>query len=835
MDVKKITNKTPSLAYTSHPDYRKPPKIANPYLQSLGAPHIDSFNYMIKDGLKAAVEDLVPVEFQLTTGDRIKISIDDALFTKPSVPLESVGVRSLKVLPTECRQRAATYKADFKVRLTLTMNDKVVTVDRSVGCIPIMVRSKMCHLADLSPEELVEHNEHADEWGGYFIVKGHERLARMLLVTRRNFPVAIKRPNWRMRGNLFSDYGVMIRLHFLTNGTAKLMFSYRKTMYYAPLLLILKCLVDWPDHYIYRLLLHGKKNDLYYYLGRMFRPKLELPPWKTDLEAARFLLDRCVMIHLKEHRDKFHGLEVLTGGHLYLQVLKERLQTIIKYDWRFRVQDGDVPRDWQRTLSVCEPASVQGAHYRRREHQSDEIHVSLQLLPDAWGFVCPVHTPDGAPCGLLNHLTTQAQVNIFFFVFFMEMRTTEARQLLPDAWGFDIVANMPLVLEKWGMEPVSCIGTTPLARDVYKYPVFIDGRLVGYFAEDIVHKAATHLRTLKVRGEEIPISTEIVVVPRKQVSITTSLERDVYKYPVFGRLVGYFAEDIVHKAATHLRTLKVRGEEIPISTEIVVVPRKQVSITTSLERDVYKYPVFGRLVGYFAEDIVHKAATHLRTLKVRGEEIPISTEIVVVPRKQVSITTSLERDVYKYPVFGRLVGYFAEDIVHKAATHLRTLKVRGEEIPISTEIVVVPRKQVSITTSLERDVYKYPVFGRLVGYFAEDIVHKAATHLWTLKARMMRPVINLATGQLELIGTLEQLYLDVAVAQNEIIKGTTITRSTRSVPDDARGAHDAARHHTRHGTAGAHRHLGAALSRRRGRAERDHQRYNYHAQHAECS
>ena len=27
------------------------------------------------------------------------------------------------------------------------------------------------------------------------------------------------------------------------------------------------------------------------------------------------------------------------------------------------------------------------------------------LLPDAWGFVCPVHTPDGSPCGLLNHLS----------------------------------------------------------------------------------------------------------------------------------------------------------------------------------------------------------------------------------------------------------------------------------------------------------------------------------------------------------------------------------------------------------------------------------------------
>jgi len=29
-----------------------------------------------------------------------------------------------------------------------------------------------------------------------------------------------------------------------------------------------------------------------------------------------------------------------------------------------------------------------------------------KLLPEAWGFICPVHTPDGAPCGLLNHITS---------------------------------------------------------------------------------------------------------------------------------------------------------------------------------------------------------------------------------------------------------------------------------------------------------------------------------------------------------------------------------------------------------------------------------------------
>lgn len=33
-----------------------------------------------------------------------------------------------------------------------------------------------------------------------------------------------------------------------------------------------------------------------------------------------------------------------------------------------------------------------------------------KLLPESWGFLCPVHTPDGSPCGLLNHLTSSCRI-----------------------------------------------------------------------------------------------------------------------------------------------------------------------------------------------------------------------------------------------------------------------------------------------------------------------------------------------------------------------------------------------------------------------------------------
>lgn len=51
-----------------------------------------------------------------------------------------------------------------------------------------MVRSKKCHLFNLTPEELVEQHEDCNEFGGYFILNGLEKLIRMLIIPKRNYP-----------------------------------------------------------------------------------------------------------------------------------------------------------------------------------------------------------------------------------------------------------------------------------------------------------------------------------------------------------------------------------------------------------------------------------------------------------------------------------------------------------------------------------------------------------------------------------------------------------------------------------------------------------------------
>lgn len=43
--------------------------------------------------------------------------------------------------------------------------------------------------------------------GGYFIVNGIEKVIRMLIMPRRNYPIAMSRPKWKGRGQGYTQYG----------------------------------------------------------------------------------------------------------------------------------------------------------------------------------------------------------------------------------------------------------------------------------------------------------------------------------------------------------------------------------------------------------------------------------------------------------------------------------------------------------------------------------------------------------------------------------------------------------------------------------------------------
>jgi DNA-directed RNA polymerase I subunit RPA2 len=132
-----------------------------------------------------------------------------------------------------------------------------------------------------------------------------------------------------------------------------------------------------------------------------------------------------------------------------------------------------------------------------------------KLLPEAWGmsrvscvwlgliswspqgFICPVHTPDGAPCGLLNHLSRTCRV------------ITSPLE----------VAHIPAILAAHGMtQPFT--STIDGRRNIC---VQLDGRVIGWSSPSVAKQLATNLRIWKTEEKHgIPLDLEIGLVPESK-------------------------------------------------------------------------------------------------------------------------------------------------------------------------------------------------------------------------------------------------------------------------------------------------------------------------------
>lgn len=88
---------------------------------------------------------------------------------------------------------------------------KVVSVTKNCGFMPIMIRSKACHLDGLSPDEMVRVGEECNETGGFFIINGNERVIRFVVQQRCNHPIALKKPRFKDRDLFFTEHGVLMR------------------------------------------------------------------------------------------------------------------------------------------------------------------------------------------------------------------------------------------------------------------------------------------------------------------------------------------------------------------------------------------------------------------------------------------------------------------------------------------------------------------------------------------------------------------------------------------------------------------------------------------------
>eukprot|EP00040_Diaphanoeca_grandis_P032793 m.199573 g.199573 ORF g.199573 m.199573 type:complete len:1144 (-) comp32739_c0_seq2:126-3557(-) len=623
------------LPFKQLKEHKNPrPRKQHKLLQQVTANHVDSFDYMIRDSMPAAVANLYGVHVEDANGTQAHISLSDFQVGVPTINARDTNAVNRTCYPAECRERRISYTAEMSCVVTARVGDGEQTwaIRKSMGQIPIMIKSNRCNLKGLLPKELVRHHEEAEEMGGYFIVNGNEKIIRQLIIPRRHMITALVRPSFTNRGAGYTKFGCQMRcvrsdqtsqtliVHYKSDGACTVGLNYRKQQYLVPALLLLRSFIDCNDRQVFDAIVQGdventfvvervkamlsefRGKNLYTkdaclsYLGNKFKVVLNLGKATSDREAGLIFINRLVFVHLdgdgtdadakqkfdllalmiqqlyslasgdcaEDNADSAMNHEVLVAGQLYGMLLKEQLQEFIygvqksmsldvrlgrsgslsASDTYFKKVCGkqlDIGKKMEYFIATGNISSPTGldlqqvsgftivadklnffryvSHFRCVHRgaffTTMKTTTVRKLLPESWGFLCPVHTPDGSPCGLLNHLTASCSV-------VCENNTYQGESCVGAPGVVEILSEYGVVASD--RSPV----TTHMA-------VMLDGKVLGFVEAARAKEIADSLRMLKVNKKEkrVPQSLEIALVPK---SIRGQFP-GLYLFSQFGRMI----------------------------------------------------------------------------------------------------------------------------------------------------------------------------------------------------------------------------------------------------------------------------------------------------------
>jgi len=136
--------------------------------------HLDSYNHFLEYGLQEIVDDTSVVSIEIPEYS-YKIKLGEIEVFKPRV-IEVDGSEH-PIYPMEARLRNLTYAAPVHINLSIIVDGKEsMTESVYIGDIPVMLKSDICPLSKMSPQELIENGEDPNDCGGYFVVNGSERV-----------------------------------------------------------------------------------------------------------------------------------------------------------------------------------------------------------------------------------------------------------------------------------------------------------------------------------------------------------------------------------------------------------------------------------------------------------------------------------------------------------------------------------------------------------------------------------------------------------------------------------------------------------------------------------
>lgn len=197
------------------------------------------------------------------------------------------------------------------------------------------------------------------------------------------------------------------------------------------------------------------------YLGSRFRILLDLPERLSDVEAGHILLDRYIMVHLKNDNEKFMLMlemisklyrlandeitpdnpdslmnhELLLGGHLMTIFLKEKL---LEYVLGIR---GSLMKEIRKDAAKVD--LYDSAWLKKAMERQADIGKKVYYFLATGNVVSSTGLDLMQVAGYtivaekLNHWRYLSHFrSVHRGQFFTEMKTTSPRKLLPESWGF---------------------------------------------------------------------------------------------------------------------------------------------------------------------------------------------------------------------------------------------------------------------------------------------------------------------------------------------------------------------------------------------------------------
>ncbi len=259
---------------------------------SLVESNIESYNRFIDKGVQeiiSEIQDIIPTIIPVEVKD-FKIKFGKIRVEKPQI-VEADGSRR-DIYPMEARLRKLTYSAP----VYLIVSAYIDGVEREqfetlIGKVPVMVKSKYCHLYGANKEQLVKHYEDPNDLGGYFILNGNERALVIVedLVSNKLFLEKNSTGPSKFTGKIYSESGVFRIPHTIEqmkDGVIYLSFTRFKRV---PILAIVKALGLLKDQDLAKTISEDKQYD------DIFINLYETVDIKTQEQAMEYLSKRIGM------------------------------------------------------------------------------------------------------------------------------------------------------------------------------------------------------------------------------------------------------------------------------------------------------------------------------------------------------------------------------------------------------------------------------------------------------------------------------------------------------------------------------------------------------------